>query len=75
MPPASASALVAERPARNLLADYAAHLARTGRRNCQSPGERPGFLQRWPDPDRWASQPLPDRFAEGRPDAVVPHRS
>lgn len=64
MLPASASAPGTERPARGLLADYAAHLARSGRGHVHSERTARSFLRRWPDPQCWAGQPLADRLAE-----------
>jgi len=64
MPRASASARVTEQKARDLLADYAAHLSRTGRGHCSSEANARRFLRRWPDPQDWAAQPLADRLAE-----------
>jgi integrase len=65
MPLATANALGVKARAGDLLAGYAAHLAGTGRGNCSySQGAR-SFLRRWPDPQRWAAQPLDVRLAEG----------
>jgi integrase len=64
MPRANANAPAAELAARDLLADYAAHLARTGRGHTHSQMNARSFLRRWPDPQRWALQPLPRRLAE-----------
>ena len=62
MPPASASAPVVERRARDLLADYAAHLERTGHGHVHSEDNARRFLRRFPDPGSWASQPLGARL-------------
>ena len=62
MPPASASARVVERRARGLLADYAAHLERTGHGHLRSETNARRFLCRFPDPGLWASQPLASRL-------------
>ncbi len=65
MLPANASAPKAKAPTRGaLLAEYAAHLARSGRGHCHSTMTARSFLRRWPDPQRWAAQPLADRLAE-----------
>jgi integrase len=61
---ASASAPAAERQASDLLAGYAAHLARTGRGHSRSESIARCFLRRWPAPQRWAAQPLADRLSE-----------
>jgi len=66
MPLANVSALGAEAPARDLLADYLAHLARGGRGHSHSEQIARSFLRRWPDPQRWATQPLGARLAEGK---------
>jgi integrase len=65
MPRASASVRVAESRTGDIVSDYVAHLARTGRgtRNAEANAQR--FLRRWPEPQRWAEQPLPDRLSEG----------
>jgi len=62
MPPASASARVVERRTRNLLADYAAHLERTGHGHGRSEDSARRFLRRFPDPQAWADQPLATRL-------------
>ena len=62
MPPASASARVAERRARDLLADYAAHLERTGHGHVHSKDNARRFLRRFPDPELWGTQPLAARL-------------
>ena len=58
MPQEPASARAAERPAGDLLAEYAAHLRRTGRGHHRSEENARRFLKRWPEPQRWAEQPL-----------------
>ena len=55
MLPANVSATYTERPARDLLADYAAHLAVTGRGNSAYTSAARSFLRRWPDPQDWAA--------------------
>jgi integrase len=65
MPPANASAYRADRPGRDLLADYAAHLARTGRGNPSYEQAARSFLRRWPNPQLWAARPLERRVEEG----------
>ena len=69
MLPASASAPGAERPTRDLVGDYIAHLARTGRGHSHSETTARSFLRHWPDPQRWTAQPLVDRLAE-RPNVL-----
>ena len=69
MLPASANEPGAEPPANELVAHYAAHLARTGRGHSHSETTARSFLRRWPDPQRWAAQPLTDRLAE-RPNTL-----
>jgi integrase len=64
MPRVSASALVVERRAGDLLADYGAHLARSGLGHRDSLAKARHFMRRWPDPQRWAAQSLPKRLAE-----------
>jgi len=58
MLPAPASAPATEPPARDLLAEYLAHLARTGRGHSRSEENARRFLKRWPDPGLWAAEPL-----------------
>jgi hypothetical protein len=58
MLPASVSAPVAEQSATDLVAEYLAHLALTGRGHSQSELTVRSFLRRWPQPQRWADQPL-----------------
>ena len=58
----------------DLLAAYAAHLARTGPRQhrlLSSSGS--AFLRRWPQPQRWADQPLAQRLAARPHDPAVRH--
>ena len=62
MPPANASARVAEHRARDLLADYAAHLERTEHGHVHSEDNARRFLRRFPDPQAWAAQPLATRL-------------
>jgi integrase len=47
------------------LADYRAHLARTGRGNSAYDWAARSFLTRWPDPQAWAAQPLSRRLRAG----------
>ena len=70
MPRASANAPAAERPAGDLLAGYAAHLARTGRGHSHSELNARAFLRLWPDPQAWATQPLEARLSE-RPNTTA----
>jgi len=65
MPRASASVQVAEHKASDLVSDYVAHLARTGRGTTNAEANARRFLRRWPEPQRWAEQTLPDRLSEG----------
>jgi len=65
MPRASASVRVAKHKAGDLASDYVAHLARTGRGNCNSEANARRFLRRWPEPQEWAAQPLAQRLSEG----------
>ena len=65
MPRANVSATYAERPARDLLADYATHLALTGRGNSFSFQGATAFVRRWPDPQDWVAQWLTRRLGEG----------
>jgi len=58
MQPETVSARAAERPAGDLLADYAAHLARTGRGHTGSERAARAFLKRWPTPQAWAEESL-----------------
>jgi integrase len=65
MPLATASAPATERPASDLLAGFAAHLAVTGRGNSASAQGAKSFLRLWPTPQMWADQPLEVRLAAG----------
>ena len=66
MPRASASASAAEQTARrDLVADYVAHLARTGRGTTNAEANARRFLRRWPEFQEWAGQPLAQRLSEG----------
>jgi integrase len=65
MPPATANAHAPERPAGDLLAGFAAHLALTGRGNTASAQGARSFLRRWPEPQAWADEPLEVRLAAG----------
>jgi len=65
MPRASASVQVVEHKASDLVSDYVAHLARTGRGTTNADANARRFLRRWPEPQRWAEQTLPDRLSEG----------
>jgi len=47
-----------------LLAAYLDRLEATGRGNASYERSARRFLRRWPDPQAWAAQPLPDRLAE-----------
>jgi integrase len=69
MPRANVNGPVAEPAARDLLADYLTHLARTGRGHTHSESNAHSFLRRWPDPQRWALQPLGQRLTE-RPNTL-----
>lgn len=64
MLPARDFASAAE-PRAELLAAYAAHLARTGRGNSGYAQAARSFLTRWPEPQAWASLPLTARLATG----------
>jgi integrase len=70
MPPATASA-PSSRPARSvpggpgLLEGYRAALAARGAGNHSFLGAAHVFLARWPDPQRWAEQPLRVRLSAG----------
>ena len=70
MPPATASApsSAPARPlprGRELLDGYRAALAGRGAGNRSFLGAARVFLARWPDPQRWAEQPLPVRLSAG----------
>ncbi len=62
---ANVSATNTERPARDLLADYATHLALTGRGNSAYTSAARSFMRRWPDPQDWAAQSFARRLGEG----------
>jgi integrase len=64
MPRASASVRVAEHTAGDLVCGYLAHLARAGRGTANAEANARRFLRRWPDPQEWAAQPLPQRLSE-----------
>lgn len=64
MPPALANAAAPEAPARDLLADYLAHLARSGRGHSHSQATALCFLRRFPVPQDWAGEPLEMRLGE-----------
>ncbi|HUX04036.1 MAG: tyrosine-type recombinase/integrase [Actinomycetota bacterium] len=65
MPLANVNATSVERPARDLLADYATHLTLTGRGNSAYTSAARSFLRHWPDPQDWAGQSLARRLGEG----------
>lgn len=65
MPLASVNATSAERPARDLLCDYATHLALTGRGNSAYTSAARSFLRDWPVPQCWADQSLDERLRAG----------
>lgn len=65
MRPAPVNALVPESPGRDLLGAYAAHLTVTGRGNSAYRSAARSFMDRWPDPQSWASQSLRWRLAAG----------
>ncbi|MDA8373595.1 MAG: tyrosine-type recombinase/integrase [Actinomycetota bacterium] len=71
MLPASVSAPAAEYSATDLVAEYFAHLALTGRGHCHSEPAVRSFLRRWPEPQRWADQPLVRRLAASPQDRSV----
>ncbi len=58
-------ALGPERFEGDLLAAFARHQAITGRGNSSTAQGAKIFLLKWPDPQRWAHQPLGTRLAEG----------
>ena len=62
MRPALANARAAEQPAGDLLAAYAAHLARSGRGHSGSERGARAFLKRWPNPQDWADESLEVRL-------------
>jgi integrase len=63
MPPEPASA---PRPSPNLLAAFAGHLDRTGRQGTSYRRAAAKFLARWPEPQVWATGPLPVRLSADR---------
>jgi hypothetical protein len=70
MPPATASAPNSPPPwpvpaGHELLEGYRAVLAARGGGNPSFLGAARVFLARWPDPQRWAAQPLPVRLSAG----------
>jgi hypothetical protein len=72
MPPATASAPAEGTAGRwpaprgeELLSGYLAALAARGAGNRSFVGAAHAFLSRWPDPQRWAEQPLPVRLSAG----------
>jgi integrase len=65
MPPASARGPGARRSARNLLADYTAGLTCVEAQKRAYTNAAGSFLQRWPNPQGWARQPLARRLAAG----------
>lgn len=65
MLPANVSATNTERPARDLLVDYATHLALTGRGNSAYTSAARSFLQHWPSPQHWADLSLTERLGAG----------
>jgi integrase len=65
MLPANASAPDTEPAARDLLAEYAAHLALSGRGNSAYSSAARSFIRRWPHPQGWADQPLVARLGAG----------
>ncbi|MGQ0824669.1 MAG: tyrosine-type recombinase/integrase [Actinomycetota bacterium] len=65
MLPALANAPADSPAAGELLAAYAAHLARTGRGHSHSETSARSFLRRWPVPQTFAEEPLAVRLALG----------
>src|SRR5579875_3876456 len=65
MRPALVNARAPRHPGGDLLGAYAAHLAVTGRGNSGYASAARSFLDRWPDPQVWAGQPLRRRLAAG----------
>ncbi|MDA8062752.1 MAG: tyrosine-type recombinase/integrase [Actinomycetota bacterium] len=65
MLPATVNALGAERPARDLLADYARHLDLTGRGNTSYTQAAKSFMRRWPIPQHWTAEPLANKLSAG----------
>ena len=66
MPLANVNAPVADRLGGDIVAGYLAHLARTGRGHSHSERIAGSFVRRFPDPQRWADQPLVRRLTEGQ---------
>ena len=60
MPPVIASA-----PSADLHVAYLDYLARSGRGNTAYWRAARAFFRRWPDPQRWAQQPLATRLSAG----------
>ena len=73
MPRASASVRVAEHTAGDLVSDYVAHLARTGRGTTNAEANARRFLRRWPEPQQWADQPLRPASLRGPEHEVLCH--
>ena len=65
MPHANVNATNTERAPRDLLGDYATHLALTDRGNSAYTSAARSFLRRWPDPQGWADQSLSERLGAG----------
>jgi hypothetical protein len=65
MPPVTASAPSADLHAADLHAAYLDYLARSGRGNSAYRQAARMFFRRWPDPQRWAHQPLIARLSAG----------
>jgi integrase len=65
MPPVTASAPSADLLGADLHAAYLDYLARSGRGNTAYWQAARAFFRRWPDPQRWARQPLAARLAVG----------
>ena len=71
MPPATASAPSAT--GADLHAAYLDYLARTGRGNTAYWQAARAFFRRWPDPQRWAEEPLAARLSAGVGDPADHH--
>jgi integrase len=65
MPPVTASAPSADLHAADLHAAYLDYLTRSGRGNSAYWQAARMFFRRWPDPQRWAHQPLIARLSAG----------
>lgn len=65
MLPANASAPDIEPTARDLLVEYAVHLALSGRGNSAYSSAARSFIKRWPHPQGWADQSLGVRLGAG----------